>query len=146
MAWTALTADDIKTRMNEAELDQLQNSSLADGQADPLPDVLLQVTDEVRGYIAARSPLGPAGTLPPQVRGAAISIVRWRLAGRLSVGGSGNLLQSETRRKEYEDALALLRDIAGGKFAVEVPDITGPETISTLPAKFGSAHQENFLC
>lgn len=129
MSWGPLTADEIKTRMSGPELTALQTQALASGQADPLPDIISQVTDEVRGYIAASSvPLGQAGELPPQVRAAAIAIVRWRLGGRLAAGGVENLFQTEPRRKEYDDALALLRDVAAGRCVVEAPAVEATET------------------
>jgi phage gp36-like protein len=145
MSWAALTADEIKTRLSGPELAALQTAALATGQTDPLPDVLLQVTDEIRGYIAARNDLGPSGTLPSQVRAAAIAIVRWRLAGRLSLGTAGSMLQGEARKKEYEDALQLLKDIAAGKFAVEQPDVTGPETRPVPPSAYGGLDKLDFF-
>ena len=147
--WIQLTADDIKTRLSGPELDALSGYALADGQADPLPDVISQVTDEARGYIAARAGnvLGQPGTLPAQVRGAVIAIVRWRLAGRLAIGGAEKLLRSETRQAEYQDAVQFLKDIAAGKIKVDQPvnaaDISD-ETMESPEGKFGSNDPINF--
>lgn len=139
MAWAALTAAEIKTRLSGPEASALQTRALEAGQPDPLPDVIAQATDEVRSYIAGNgsNKLGPAGTLPPQVRAQAIAIVRWYLAGRLAVGTNPTLMQGESRRKEYEAAIKFLEDVAAGKNAVEQPDVTGPETFTTS-ASFGS--------
>lgn len=124
MSWAALTPAELQTRLSGPELTALQTQALASGQADPLTDILAQVTDEVRGYIAAGgTPLGPAGELPPQVRAAAIAIARWRLGGRLAAGGGAGLIQTEPRRKEYEDAVALLRDVSDGRCLVEAPAV-----------------------
>jgi hypothetical protein len=144
MAWAALTADEIKTRLTSDELTKLQTYALAPGQADPLPDVLLQVTDEMRGYIAKRNPLGAAGTLPPQVRRAAIAMARWTLLGRIGIGTQGSISQSDSRKKEYEDALALMKDVVKGDFKVEAPDTPGPEATTTQPTAYGSDEQLNF--
>ncbi|HTG44938.1 MAG TPA: phage protein Gp36 family protein [Verrucomicrobiae bacterium] len=146
MAWAALTATEVKTRLSGPELTALQSSALASGQADPLPDVIAQVTDEIRGYIAAasRNTLGAAGTLPPQVRSAALAIVRWRLGGRLAVGSVGSMMQGESRRKEYEDALGLLKDIAASRFAVEQPETEGTEEIPSSESDYGSEEKLDF--
>jgi hypothetical protein len=139
MSWTAITADDVRERFSEDELELLQTAGTADGQADPLPGVIAQVTDECRGYIAARSgnTLGPAGTLPPQTRSAAISIIVWRLASRLAIGKAGELIRSPSRQQDYQDASSLLKDVSQGKMAVEQPDTPGPENITFSPGKYG---------
>jgi phage gp36-like protein len=146
MSWLAITADEIKTRLSGPEAEALQSSALATDQVDPLPDVISQVTDEVRGYVAAHNAntLGPAGTLPPQVRAAAIAIIRWRLSGRLAIGKAAQLLQSESRRQEYEDAVSFLKDVAAGKVAIETPDVTGPETIPQVEGAWGSNEKIDF--
>lgn len=134
MAWAALTVADVESRIGGLELQGLRERAVADGQADPLPEVIIQVTDEVRGYIAAGGvQLGPAGTLPPQISSSALAMIRWRLGGRLSAPG----LQTESRRKEYEDALQQCRDVASRKFVVETPQSAGPETIPTPVTAFG---------
>ncbi|MHC1762918.1 MAG: phage protein Gp36 family protein [Verrucomicrobiia bacterium] len=144
--WLSISPDDVKTRLSGPELEALQGTGLADGQVDPLPDVISQVTDEIRGYIAAHglNTLGPAGTLPPQVRAAAIALIRWRLSGRLAIGQAAGLLQTDSRRQEYEDAITFLRDVATGKIAVESPDDTGPETMPQNEGRWGSDDKLDF--
>lgn len=146
MAWLSINPDDVKTRLSGPELEALQGTALADGQVDPLPDVISQVTDEIRGYIAAYRPntLGPLGTLPPQVRAAAITLIRWRLSGRLAIGQAAGLLQSDSRRQEYEDATSFLRDVAAGKISVEAPEDTGPETMPQNEGRWGSDTKLDF--
>ncbi|ODU24840.1 MAG: hypothetical protein ABS95_01425 [Verrucomicrobia bacterium SCN 57-15] len=144
MAWAALTVDDIKTRLSGPELNSLQSSALAAGQNNPLPEVIAQVTDEIRGYIRPRGTLGPEGTLPPQVFSAALAIIRWRVMGRMSVGSAGLILQSEPRRKEYEDAMALIKDIGAGRFVVETPDTESAQNFDAPRSKFGSDDKMEF--
>jgi hypothetical protein len=125
MSWSAITEADVKTGTSGLELEGLRTQALADGQADPLPGVIAQVTDEIRGYVLAGGyPVGPASTLPPQLRSAARAMIRWRLGSRLPAPA----LQTEPRRKEYEDALTLCRDVAARKFKPEAPASAGPET------------------
>lgn len=144
--WSALTVEDIQSGLSQPELDALSGVGLAEGQADPLPTVIALVTDEIRGYIAAngRNTLGPAGTIPPQVRSAACAMVIWRYAGRLANGKAGELLRSETRKQDYEDAQKLLRDASQDRFSIEQPDDTGPETMTASGAEFGSDEKVEF--
>src|ERR1051325_10661876 len=132
MAWLPITSDDVKTRLSSEEVELLQTAATDEGQADPLPEVINQVTDECRGYIAAKAgnTLGPAGTLPPQTRSAAISMIVWRLAGRLAIGKAGEMMRSPSRQQDYQDAISMLKDIAKGSMAVEQPDTEGPEIIT----------------
>jgi hypothetical protein len=144
MAWTALTATEVKTRLSGDELTKLQTSALAPGQTDPLPDVLLQVTDEIRGYIKVKNPLGPDGTLPKEVRRAALAMARWTLCGRLGIGSVGPITQGDNRKKEYDDALALMEKIVKGEFKVEAPDTPLADNTAALPAAYGSDEKLNF--
>lgn len=148
MAWRSLTARDVQTQLSADELDDLQSFSLADGQTDPLPEIIGQVTDECRGYIMAnaRNKLGPSGTIPPQVIGAAVSIVRWRLAGRLGIGKAAEQLQTPQRQQDYSDATQFLKDIAAGKISVEQPpdEDAGPEIAAEPMIKSGSNPQVDF--
>jgi Protein of unknown function (DUF1320) len=146
MSWDTITADDVKGRFSGTELDIIQTAALADGQADPLPAVIAQAIDQCRGYIAARAgnTLGPAGTVPIQVRQAALAIIVWVLPGRLAIGKAGEMLRSQSRADDYKDAVSLLKDIAGGKMVVEQPETPGPETISAPPGKWGSNDKIDF--
>lgn len=145
MSWRTLTTADIQTHLSGDELGKLQTAVLASGQTDPLPAIVTQVTDEVRGYVAAwaENELGPTG-LPPQVIGAAIAIVAWRLCNRLAIGGTGLLLQSPQRQKNYEDAIEFLKSVAKGGIAVEQPASVASEDMGGVIARHGSAPKVNF--
>lgn len=118
--WVTLTVDHVIQALAAPELTALRTQLLADGQVDPLPDILTRTTMEVRGYVAGfhGTAVGQAGTIPEELISSAIAIARWRLLGRLPV----RLLSTDGRRQEYEDALAQLRDVAAGKFAISVAD------------------------
>lgn len=139
MGWRALSEGDLLARLGGVEMAALRESALAEGQGDPLPEVLAQVTEEARGYVAAwgGNRLGPPGTLPPQAISAAVGVARWRLAGRLGVGRAGGISQGESRRKEYEDAMEQFREMAGGKLVVELPEVDGPEEMAGDGTVFG---------
>ena len=110
MAWRSLTADDVLTRLAGVELEAYRTAAKADGQVDPLTEILAGVVAEVRSRIAAGSgnQLGAEGTLPDAVRHHGLAMVRFRLITRLP------LRVAEDRRKEYEDALAFLDQVAEG--------------------------------
>jgi phage gp36-like protein len=128
MAWITISEDAIRSKLAAVELQALRTAALADGQADPLPEIVARTVDEVRGYIGAceRNRLGPAGTIPAQLESAALAIVRYRLATRLPV----RTLLTEERKEEQRDALTLLRDVAACRYAVEQPDEAGPERLA----------------
>lgn len=119
MSWTTLDATAIRTRLTDLERGAFAGSEgLNEAGYDPLPEIIATVTDLVRGYVAgcASNPMGPAGTIPARLESAAASIVRYQLLTRLPVNAPAFM---EQRRKEYEDAIALLKDVASGKFAVD---------------------------
>jgi len=122
MSWITLSTDAVKSSLSGVEINAL-STYLAPGQADPMPDVITRTTSEVRGYVAAHygAQVGEGGTIPEELESAAISLARWRLLGRLAAGKAAQVLMTDSRRKEYEDAVQQLRDVATGKFAVSVP-------------------------
>jgi phage gp36-like protein len=119
MSWITLTPAHVDESLSAAELDALRSLQLADGQADPVPEAIARTCTQVNGYVAAQAghPVGQAGTIPEELLTSAISIVRWRVIGRLPV----KLFTTENRRKEYEDAIAELKDVAKGTFAISFP-------------------------
>ncbi len=120
MAWSSITAAQVKTRLTGAELAACQTAALAAGQTDPLPEIVTQVVDEVRGYIAGcrENTLGADGTLPSKLQSAALAIIRYRLATRLPVKS----LLTEERVEENKAAIRLLEQVAACKFSIEDPN------------------------
>lgn len=130
MAWLALTDTEVKTRLAGAELTALQTAALADGQTDPLPEIIEQVVDEVRGYISSGGyTLGTSQTIPARLVGSALALIRYRAATRLPSSG----MLDEDRRNEYKDAIRLLERVSEGKFSIEEA-ITPDTEISGAPA------------
>jgi phage gp36-like protein len=115
MAWTILTEADVRTRLTGPELNALKTAALASGQSDPLPEIVSQVVDEVRGYVAVRFALSAGSTVPSKLVSASLAIIRYRLATRLPVKG----LLTDERKEENQDAIRLLRRVADGPFAIE---------------------------
>lgn len=127
MAWTTITVENVRTRLAGAEVEALQTSALADGQTDPLPEIVGQVIDEIRGYVSAAGvTLGVHNTIPSKLMGAALAIIRYRLCSRLPVSS----FMTDARIKENEEAQALLVRVSNGKFLVEEPTETDSEQSS----------------
>jgi hypothetical protein len=125
MAWAAITTDDVKRRLAGAEVTALQTAALASGQSDPLPETIIEVVDEVRGYIAAAGYSLEAGnTVPSRLRSAALAMIRYRLATRLPV----KAFLTTDRVEENAAALRLMAQVSAGRFSVEDPATADTET------------------
>lgn len=130
MSWQTLTTDNVKTRLTGPELSALQSAALASGQADPLPEIITSVVDEVRGYISAGGhSLETGTTVPSKLVSASLAIIRYRLATRLPVKS----LLDENRVREYQDAVKLLERVADGRFAIEEP-VTASTEVQGAPS------------
>lgn len=150
MAWRAITDADILTRMSGDELETFRVSALATGQDDPVADVITQVTNEIRGYIAAceKNTLGSAGTIPETLLGTALDKLVIEIQSRVA----GIVIDSdEVRRDKLARAQRLLRDVAQCNFTVEQPesgsesdeDWGGLSPASTTPTRrFNRASQD----
>lgn len=147
MAWTTPTQADVLAALSGPERDAVQTAALAAGQADPVAAALATAVDEARGRIAANreNKLGLAGTIPATVLHHVVAIARWRMLSRLPVPE----LATETRRGEYDAALAFFRDVAAGRVAIETPAAESDEarplrrpSISGRAGTYGRASQE----
>lgn len=122
MPWITLTEAHILESLAALELSSLRTLQLATGQADPLPAALARAVSEIQGYVGTRYLVGQPGTVPEQLLSSAIAIARWRILGRLPL----KLMATENRRLEYTDAIAQLKDVANGKFALSVATSPAP--------------------
>ena len=121
MAWRAITEADLLTRISGAELEAFREAALADGQVDPVGSIFTQVSDTIRGYVAAneKNSLGMAGTIPVNLMGTAIDLSIIEIPNRVA----GMLIDPEDiREKKMARAERRLRDVAADKFKVEQPD------------------------
>ena len=122
MAWRTVTENDLKQKFSGDELEAVRSAGLADGQADPIPGHLKNVTDFVRGYIKAWPPnkLGAEGTLPERLILPAIDYLVVEVCSRVA----GLLIDlNDTRRQARKDALALFDRVATGRYAIESPTV-----------------------
>lgn len=128
MSWDTLTEAKFLKSCTGAEATAIKSAALASAQTEPLTATLAAVVQEVRGYISAygQNSLGEGATIPAELENAACAIARFRALNRLPVKS----LLTETRVLEYKDALALLRDVAAGRFSVEQPATVSDQVIS----------------
>jgi phage gp36-like protein len=123
--WITLTQDDVLASINNSELTAALNTALASGQDNPLDTLLPDVTAEVRGYVRRRNTLGQPGTLPQELKNAAIDIIIYRTANRLrktAVAGD--------KKADNDEALRKLQGVAEGTVAVSAPDSPTTEVTS----------------
>jgi hypothetical protein len=123
MPWITLTTDDVLSEFtpNEAAtLRNLQGSGSGPGYAN-IDVITARTVDEVRGFInGAGFDVDEVSdtTLPKGLFADAIAIARWRV---LISAPQLKQLQTEERKKAFDDAMAKLNRILDGKFSVEPP-------------------------
>ncbi len=129
MSWAVLNTEDVLsefTIQEAAALRTLQGSGSGSGLPfENIDEIVARVIDEVRGYIIAGGyAVDPIydNTLPLGLFEDAIAIARWRV---LIATPLLKQLQTEDRKKAYDDALRKLALIAEQKFLPEpIPDDT----------------------
>jgi len=124
MSWAAITEAHIVTHIAGAELEGLRAAALADGQVDPVQPSIDQVTELVRGYVAAcaTNTLGDAGTIPTRLLGPACTLVICEIINRVP----GYELDDD-RGDARDKAIRLLEQVAACNYAIEDPE-TGEDS------------------
>lgn len=128
MSWITITEADVVTKLSGPELAAMQSAALKAAQVPPLPPIITEITNEIRGYVAgcAKNTLGSGATIPEELLGTAISRIRFELATRLPVTS----LLTEDRRTANANAIALLRDVARCAFAIINPETPAADQAS----------------
>jgi hypothetical protein len=119
MAWIPITEAKILTKVSGAELSALRAAALGAGQADPVAEIITQITDEIHGYIPAHITRGAADTIPSRLLGAALDRVVWEIMKRpaASIVDDAN----GSRAKANAAAIRLFERVQEGAFAIEDP-------------------------
>jgi len=119
MAWRAATEDDLLASISNAELEAYRAAVTKPGQTDPVTRKLADVTNMVRGYIAANADnvLGLDGTLPDKLIGPAMDYLAVDVIKRIP-----RREVSQERSDARKAAIRLFRDVADDKFAIDEPD------------------------
>jgi phage gp36-like protein len=127
-SWNTITVQNIMSRFSDAEKAAL---SALQSMPDQITRVLSDVTDSARGKIkAGGGQLGPDGTVPNSLKLEVVSLALWLWITGFS---KNDKLQTDGRKQNYNDALAVLKDVAAGKQKVELPD-PGETDTSAAPS------------
>lgn len=118
MSWITITADDIDDTKLAPLVAVLRSAALAEGQGDPVPELLATVVQRVRLEIAAGGHVvsADAAKVPPSLKRLVARWAVWDAKGRLEQE------PSEQEKTDHRDDLAFLRRIAAGDLGVEMPD------------------------
>lgn len=130
MPWNPLTSDDVLEEFTPQEQAMLKNIQGVD--TDTLTGIVQRVLQAMRGSIlAGGGRLDVDGTIPDQLRGEAIDIIRWRFLISFPTLKS---FQTEARKKAHDEAKDTLKEIAASKMKVEAPATVTPQvTLSPSP-------------
>jgi len=131
VSWITLTVAQLDTAKAAALVDALQTAALAAGQADPLPEIIGNVTARIRMEIAAggRTVLDADVTkLPPGLKSLGLRMVLREGQSRLNAVGALPLADDE--KEEWRQDIRFLERIAKGEITVEASD--NPETASSV--------------
>ena len=112
--WITIALADVQASINNSELTAALSTALAGGQAAPLTVLIPDVTLQVRGYCANRNTLGPDGTVPQELKNAAIDIIIYRAACRV------NKAMTE-KKPAFDAAMQMLKDVSSGAMKISVP-------------------------
>lgn len=115
MSWVSLTSTDVQSVLSVNEYTVYRRDALTAGQADPVIQILTDVTNLVRGYAGRCVALGPVGTIPEKLKSAALDIVVFRLEVRTSKE------PKEGRKMAYDSAMKLLALVGNREFDLEEP-------------------------
>jgi len=128
MAWVTITEAMLIKYVSGAEIDALRSAALAAGQVDPVDPTIDEITELVRGYIAAcaENSMGDAGTIPERLVSHACTLILCAIITRVP----GYELDDD-RAQAKKDALRLLEQVADCDYAIEDPD-TGEDTSGSI--------------
>ncbi len=138
MSWTTLTAENIKGRLAEDELEAYTQAGNPDTNGIyKIPEIIRQVTGMVRGKVATcrdnLNTMGPSGTIPEECLFAACTIARDALVGSLPLSEGA----TEVRKEELRQAYLFLDAIAACDVRIEDPGGVIPGTGPSIYPAYG---------
>lgn len=125
--WITPNPESLKTVLTGKEYDLVQNAAKADGQSDPLPEIVQRIVRLIRGKVAAGgNKIADGQTIPDELEDAFLAIYRFNALTRFP-----NLkgLLDDARKEAKKDALALLDSVSAGKMQIEAPEEVTAEVI-----------------
>lgn len=128
MSWRQITEADVLTKLSSPELEAFRATAIADGQTDPIPAAITNVTELVRGYVASNPSndldADNADTVPVRLIPAAVDILVVDIPARAA---GTQIDPDDARSKAKAQAIKLLERVADDKFSIEDP-VTGKES------------------
>jgi hypothetical protein len=118
--WISISTEDVYDYLAAEQAQALQSEALGDDQADPLPTIIADVVERIRAEVRANSANtldAASGTIPPELRGAALALVVEAAQARLPA-----LEMSDDQIRLANAARTLLKRVASGDVAVEGGD------------------------
>ena len=120
-------------KMTGPEVSAIQTKALAPNQPDPIPDAIVRVCEEIRGFISANSqnlPMGSGMSIPSKLADTALALIVHRVASRLPA----KVLMTQERVAAKNDALALLHDVAAipPRFRIDRPAANQIDTVENI--------------
>lgn len=119
--WITLDASHLAGSLAGAEIDAFQSAALADGQSDPVAELLDRMTRHVRGHVASgRWRMGPEGTVPPALVRSAVALAAIDVMSRAAAAVIDD--EARTRAGAAAAAQRTLDAVAARQMTVEDPD------------------------
>ncbi len=116
----SLTPSDLTTAKAAPLVDALRTAALADGQSDPMPEIIDAVVARIRAEISAGGKTAldadPA-TVPPSLKSLALRMVLREGQSRLNAAGA--LPLSDDEREEWRQDVRYLERIAKGEVSID---------------------------
>jgi hypothetical protein len=136
-SWVVLTAGMLQSRIAAPQYNMITSSAMQGLQADPVPQILADVTESVRDAVRSGSKvaIGPDGTIPSSLKTQALTLAKYELYSRVpSMATAIELL-----RPDKVAADAYLVKVAQGTIRPASPTTgTETETSNTNVAASGS--------
>lgn len=134
--WITITQDDVLASVNNSELTAAIATLIASGQASPLTILIPSVSERVRSYCRRRNTVGPAGTIPLELKDAAIDIIIYRCACRVNCA----VVQ---KKPPYDESIKMLKDVASGEMGISAP-LTATTDVTSAPSPRIQEKHHNF--
>ena len=140
--WINVTETDLKGLLAGAEYTAIQTAALATAQADPVPQAVADAIQLVRSKVAGclNNYLGDQASgevIPQECRNACLNLARYYACSRVPAG-----LVNPERRKEYDDAIKYLDQVADCKVRIELPLVATTQKISGPAMQLVSSSRE----
>lgn len=119
MAWRLPTSEDLIAALSQVEVDEYKKSPEFESSADPTALILSDTAELVRGYCRRGENKGSLkmhpteGYIPASLMNPAMDIAAFRVLKRF------NLDITDPRKKAYDEAMQILRDISEEKIIPE---------------------------